>query len=270
MKYSSTELGFSTLHLKFKVIGSCSAGKTSLLFALLDQYSQDSQNNTCSTHQPLNSISHGQNRKRIRENFVPQSSSLSPSSSVPPAISFSPHSSSSNSVLLRTHVGSQLVHSTFFDSRSNDRCTASFLQMNSASDLQHFDGLLILFDLTNRSSFTQALSVLRLIKKYPSHFHNLETILVGNKEDLSLERQVDYNEIKEYIEKETLRERQRERVSGSAPGISYIEISVLERKNIELPFLLLTTKVLQKILSSSLTRSAFTSASSINTVSCYC
>lgn len=90
-------------------------------------------------------------------------------------------------------------------------------------------GIIIVFDVTNRYSFNDIQSWLNQIYKYSI---NTSIILIGNKIDLENERQVSYEEAKEYAD---------------SLQIPYLEVSVKNDKSICNIFKLLSEELIKKI-----------------------
>mmetsp|Transcript_2456 Transcript_2456/g.5495 ORF Transcript_2456/g.5495 Transcript_2456/m.5495 type:complete len:206 (-) Transcript_2456:449-1066(-) len=81
-------------------------------------------------------------------------------------------------------------------------------------------GIIIVFDLTNRESFSNVKSWLREIARFASE--NVSRLLVGNKSDLSMQRVVDFETAKEFAD---------------AHDMKYIETSARTAENVEDAFL---------------------------------
>ena len=78
------------------------------------------------------------------------------------------------------------------------------------------DGVIIIFDISNRQSFINIKKWIQEIDKYTDN--NLQKILIGNKFDLNYKRKVSYEESVEF---------------ANSLGINYIETSAKDNINIE-------------------------------------
>ena len=95
-------------------------------------------------------------------------------------------------------------------------------------------GILILYDVTNKTSFNNLQSWLLLVKE--ECYSEIPIIIVGNKKDLEDERVIDKEEAIEYAKEE---------------NVLYIETSSKTGENIEKTIHILTENVLQKLDSNS-------------------
>ena len=92
-------------------------------------------------------------------------------------------------------------------------------------------GIMIVFDITDRESFTNVAMWYEEIKKYAAP--NVKTILIGNKADNDTKRQVEYTEAKEYAEN---------------MNITYFETSAKTALNVEKAFFDLATSLKNNII----------------------
>jgi Ras-related protein Rab-1A len=95
-------------------------------------------------------------------------------------------------------------------------------------------GIIIVFDVTNRDSFTNVGNWVNEITKYASD--NVNKLLVGNKTDMTDKRQVSYEEARELAE---------------SLGIEYVETSAKNATGVEESFTKMTRSIKGKIVTSS-------------------
>ena len=99
---------------------------------------------------------------------------------------------------------------------------------------QHFyqgsDGVILIFDLTNRKSFLSMRDWYHDIKKYLHDSKNLIGFMFGNKNDINDQREVSKEEAKKLADDLNL---------------NYLEISALTGKNVEFSFYQITEKLLE-------------------------
>ena len=89
-------------------------------------------------------------------------------------------------------------------------------------------GILLMYDITNRNSFESIKNWLIEVEKHADK--NIYKILIGNKIDLEKDRDITYNEGKEYAESE---------------GMKFIETSAKDGSNIEEAFELITKEIIK-------------------------
>lgn len=95
---------------------------------------------------------------------------------------------------------------------------------------QGSDGVMLIFDLTNRKSFLSMRDWYHDIKKYLSDSTDLAGFIIGNKSDISHERKVSKEEAQKF---------------ATELGLNYSEISALTGKNVEFSFYQMTEKLLE-------------------------
>lgn len=88
------------------------------------------------------------------------------------------------------------------------------------------DGVIMIFDISNRQSFINIKKWIHEIDKYTDN--NLQKILIGNKFDLNYKREVSYEESAEFADK---------------LGINYFETSAKDNVNIENIFMYLVKNI---------------------------
>ena len=84
---------------------------------------------------------------------------------------------------------------------------------------QKVDGVMLVYDITNRETFTNTENWIKEIKEFN---HNMPIMLVGNKADLNNERIVEYEEGKKYADDNKLK---------------FIEVSALNGENVDKAFI---------------------------------
>ena len=89
-------------------------------------------------------------------------------------------------------------------------------------------GILLMYDITNRNSFESIKNWLIEVEKHADK--NIYKVLIGNKIDLEKDRDITYNEGKEYAESE---------------GMKFIETSAKDGSNIEEAFELITKEIIK-------------------------
>jgi Ras-related protein Rab-1A len=92
-------------------------------------------------------------------------------------------------------------------------------------------GIMIVFDITDRESFTNVAMWCEEIKKYA--IPNVKTILIGNKADFNTKRQVEYTEAKEYAD---------------SMNMTYFETSAKTALNVETAFFELATMLRNNVI----------------------
>lgn len=109
-----------------------------------------------------------------------------------------------------------------------DTCGEERFRSVTRQYFSNANGIIVLFDLTNRITFHNVDSWLNDIRNYTE---NIEVVVIGNKCDLTSKRQVYDNEINDYIQKKQLK---------------YYESSAKDGTNIEIIFEYLTQKLCEK------------------------
>jgi Ras-related protein Rab-1A len=92
-------------------------------------------------------------------------------------------------------------------------------------------GIMIVFDITDRDSFTNVAMWHNEIQKYA--VPNIKTILIGNKADVESKRQVDYSEAKEYAD---------------SMNMTYFETSAKTALNVEKSFFELASLLINNVV----------------------
>jgi Ras-related protein Rab-1A len=119
-------------------------------------------------------------------------------------------------------VNNKYVKLQIWDTAGQDR-----FKSVTSSYYRGSHGIIIVFDVTNRYSFNNIQSWITQVYKYSI---NTNIILVGNKIDLESERQISYEEAKEYAD---------------SLEIPYLEVSVKNGTNIDNIFKLLSEKIIK-------------------------
>jgi Ras-related protein Rab-1A len=92
-------------------------------------------------------------------------------------------------------------------------------------------GIMIVFDITDRESFTNVAMWYEEVKKYA--IPNVKTMLIGNKADFNTKRQVEYTEAKEYAD---------------SMNMTYFETSAKTALNVETAFFELATMLRNNVI----------------------
>lgn len=115
----------------------------------------------------------------------------------------------------------KIIKLQIWDSAGQDRFRAI-----TTMYYRNSDGVILMFDVTNRNSFENIISWLHELDKYaPS---NIPKILIGGKADLKLERHISYEEALEFAD---------------YWNIPYIETSSKDGKNIDESFKLISKEI---------------------------